>query len=350
MSTRVADRFAGLRLPRIPRWLDIGIWLLLTLLCARLIALPQARALGHGDEIAAAAGQWLVLDGLAKDAAINLKVPLAGSAGLSAPRAALDRPTVEYLKGVGLLTSTDPGPLTWSASATSAGEASLIATLAPLTPDARISLATAGAGRELRMRVDRGALAVSVRLDSDDDTSARGLIDAPVGGGAHPYAPWQPLTFVLDPRGQAALTFASAGKADIWLQPAGADEKPLPLISLDTEGDIGTLTRTCGGRAGDIMFWSILFQPRVTPLPARVRCQSGYMTVDGLALSADGIIATPGGSAYRPGELPLVSSLKANDALKVLIVPLIAYPGGRLMGLIKVGKKSSVDQKATAKS
>ena len=328
-------RFRALSLPR---WLDIALWAALTFLAARLIWLPQARPLAAADALSAPAGQWLTLNGIPQDAAITITTPLAGEASFNAGQAALDPATRTYLASVGVAAADVTGPLRWSAGVAGGAPGNLIATIAVTQPDTSITVSLIPGGSGLKLRADRGGITISVRIETDN--AARGLIDAPGGTGPLSYGPGRPITFALAAGQSSELRFGVPKSLDLWLQGDGLDG-PIPLTSAEIGGDGGIAARICGGEAGDILFGSSLFQPRLRPIPARAHCQPAHMTIGAVSFGTDAIIAKPSGSAYVAGELPIWSTIKANPALTALFAALIAYPGLRLTGLLKIGKDAA---------
>jgi hypothetical protein len=319
---------------RIPLWLDILVTAAFVLLFARLIYLPQARPLGSDDTVTAPAGQWLVLDGLTAGTVLEVAVDAPGEVGFSAPSASLDDASRTYLQSLGVPTTAGRGPVRWAASAAGGQKATLVADLTVEQPGARLAL-SAIPGTGLKLRVDRGTLAVSLRLDSDGP--ARGLLDAPGSGGAQAYGPGRPIAFLLSAGGSsdAALDVAVAKPSSLRLLQDDGSEAPLALTNLEVDADRAVLTRTCGGAEGRIVFWPALLQPRARPIPALSMCEPGRMTVGELVLQPSAVVAKPSGSAYVPGELPVWNTLKDNPAVGALLLAIIGYPAARLLGQLR---------------
>lgn len=338
---------------RLPLWLDLLVTTAFVLLFARLIYLPQARPLGKDDALTAPAGQWLVLDGLTAGAILNLSTDAPGEVSFSAPSAAIDPASRTYLQSIGLVTGQGLGRLRWVAGATSA--ARLVVDLTVSQPGTRIALSVIPR-TGVRLRVERGAVTVSPRLDSPtppNSTSpaaplvARGLLDAPGAGGPQDFGPGRPITFILTPSTASpdpALGFALAGPVSFTLLQDDGSEGSLPLTNAEIEADHAVLTRTCGGASGSIVFGPALFQPRARPIPALSMCEPGKMTIGELTLQPDAVVARPNGSAYVPGELPVWNTLKNNPAVGALLLAVIGYPAARLLGELRSLLKSPAEK------
>jgi len=328
-----SGRLTRIRDLSLPRWLEITLWALATIVCARLIYLPQARPLGSDDLLSAPAGQWLVLDGVAKDAAITISVPLAGDARFSAARAALDVESRTYLASIGVSVPQLEGPLRWAASGTDGEAATLVATVSAISPVNRLALASAPGGAGLRLRADGGHVGISVRIETAG--TARGLLEVPGSGGSSAYGPGRPITFDLSSGQEAELGFATTQPVQLWLQGDGMDA-PLAVTQAEIEAGGAILTRICGGRAGAIMVGSAFFQLRARPIPSGRLCRSGNLMISALSLGQGALTASPSGSAYVPGELAAWTTLMKNPALAGLLAAIIAYPGLRLTGLLQL--------------
>jgi len=342
-----SGRLTRIRDLSLPRWLEITLWALATIVCARLIYLPQARPLGSDDLLSAPAGQWLVLAGVTKDAGITITVPLTGDARFSAAQAALDTDSRAYLASIGVFVPQLEGPLHWAASGTDGEPATLVATLTAISPVTRLALASAPGGAGLRLRADGGQVGISVRIETAG--TARGLLEAPGSGGPRAYGPGRPIAFDLSNGQEAELGFATTKTLQLWLQGDGMDG-PLAVTQAEIEAGGAILTRICGGRSGSIMVGSALFQLRARPIPSGRQCRSGNLMISALTLAQDSLTASPSGSAYVPGELATWTTLMKNPALAGLLAAIIAYPGLRLTGLLQLkSEQAKPDKRPRAK-
>ncbi|MBV8683908.1 MAG: hypothetical protein JO111_13620 [Caulobacteraceae bacterium] len=330
MSEAVATASpAAARRWRIPLWLDILVTAALALLLARAIYLPQARPLDSEDALTAPAGQWLVLDGLAAGTVLELAAEAPGEVRFSAPSASLDAASRTYLQSVGVPTAPASGPVQWAASAAGGQMATLVTDLVVGESDARLALNVVE-GEGLKLRVERGTLAVSVRLDSDGP--ARALLQAPGSGGTQAYGPGHPIAFTVSGGGShaATLNVGVNQQTPIRLLHDDGSEGPLPLTGLEVDAHRDALSRTCGGADRAIALWPALLQLRTRPIPGLSNCEPGRMKLGSLVLQPNGVVAHPTGTAYVPGELPALSSLKENPAVGPLLAAVLGYPAARL--------------------
>jgi hypothetical protein len=115
----------------------------------------------------------------------------------------------------------------------------------------------------------------------------------------------------------------------------------LAVTQAEIEAGGAILTRICGGRSGAIMVGSAFFQLRARPIPAGRKCRSGYLVISALSLGEGALTASPSGSAYVPGELAAWTTLMKNPALAGLLAAIVAYPGLRLTGLLRLKSESA---------